>query len=177
MGKTKLMLHSLGSTTESAYLPGTQLLSPYLSGEVGLLCTSRPPPEIEAFFATYATLDYARAGTTAPRAFRLEPGPLTTRYGVEGGADEPIPISEEPRLRKLGVPSRLVKGTVCLEEAAEDGVQEGGYTVCQEGDVLDSRQTTLLKIFGVRMAEFRIQLRACWEKSAEQVRKIGAMET
>ena len=65
-GKTKLMLHALGSTAETSHLPGTHLLAPYLTGEIGLLFTSRPPAEIESYFANYAALDYARAGATAP---------------------------------------------------------------------------------------------------------------
>ena len=35
---------------------------------------------------------------------------------------------------------------------------EGEYEVCREGQVLDSRQTRLLKLFGVATAEFKVQL-------------------
>src|SRR5271155_4653902 len=173
-GKTKLMLHALGSTAEASHLPGTHLLAPYLTGEIGLLFTSRPPAEIESYFANYAALDYARAGAIAPRDFVIPRGELRTHYGVEGGEDDPIPISQEPHLRKLGVPTRLVKGKVTLEEV-EDGNEEG-YVVCKAGETLDSRQTTLLKIFGARMAEFRISPKAVWEKSGGTVREIGQME-
>jgi mRNA turnover protein 4 len=57
--------------------------------------------------------------------------------------------SLEPELRKLNVPTSLVKGKISLQNA---------YTVCKEGDVLDSRQTRLLKLFGVATAEFSVQL-------------------
>ena len=174
MGKTKLMLHALGSTPETAHLPGTHLLAPYMSGEIGLLLTSRPAAEVESFFANYASLDYARAGVTARSDFVIPKGELTTRYGVEGGQDDPIPISVEPTLRKLGVPTRLVKGKVVLEATDEDELE--GYRVCQIGDTLDSKQTTLLKIFGIRMAEFRVGLKAVWEGNRGTVREIGRME-
>jgi mRNA turnover protein 4 len=168
------MLHALGSTAETSHLPRTHLLSPYLTGEIGLLFTSRPTAEIESFFANYAALDYARAGVAASHDFVIPRGELRTHFGVEGGEDDLIPISQEPHLRKLGVPTRLVKGKVTLEEVEDEN--EEGYVVCRAGEILDSRQTTLLKIFGIRMAEFKVSLKAVWEKSSGTVREIGQME-
>jgi mRNA turnover protein 4 len=52
-------------------------------------------------------------------------------------------------LRKLNMPTSLVKGKITLDNP---------YTICEEGDVLDSRQTRLLKLFGVATAEFTVQL-------------------
>ena len=65
----------------------------------------------------------------------------------------PLAHSVEPTLRKLGLPTRLVKGKVELE---------GEYVVCKEGEVLGSGQTTLLKMFGVATAEFVVGVRAYW---------------
>lgn len=174
MGKTKLMLHALGSNPETSHLPGTHLLASYLTGEVGLLFTNREPAAIESYFATYTALDYARAGVTTSHDFVIPRGELRTHYGVEGGEDDPVPMSQEPFLRKLGVPTRLVKGKVVLEEVEDEN--EEGYVVCRAGETLDSRQTTLLKIFGVRMAEFKVALKAVWEKSSGSVKEIGGME-
>ena len=168
------MLHALGSNAETAHLPGIHLLAPHLTGEIGLLFTSRQAAAIESYFADYAVLDYARAGVVAPRGFIIPRGELRTQFGVKGGEDDPIPISQEPYLRKLGVPTRLVKGKVMLEEVENE--DEDGYVVCRAGDTLDSRQTTLLKTFGIRMAEFRVSLKAVWEKSTGTVREIGQME-
>jgi mRNA turnover protein 4 len=64
-------------------------------------------------------------------------------------ADVPLAHNLEPELRKLNVPSSLVKGKITLQNP---------YTVCKEGDVLDSRQTRLLKMFGVATAEFTVKL-------------------
>jgi mRNA turnover protein 4 len=51
----------------------------------------------------------------------------------------------------------MVKGKVVLGE--ENGEGEG-YTVCKEGDVLDSRQTRLLKLFDVCLSEFKVKVLA-----------------
>lgn len=72
--------------------------------------------------------------------------------------------SVEPNLRKLGVPSRLVKGRVELD--AE-------FVVCREGEVLGSGQTTLLKMFGVAMAEFRVGVEAVWERETGVCTVVG----
>ena len=69
----------------------------------------------------------------------------------------PIAHSVEPTLRKLGVPTKLVKGKVVLES-------EEPFVVCTEGQELGSGQTSLLKIFGVPMAEFRVALEAWWDR-------------
>ncbi|KAL9105357.1 MAG: hypothetical protein Q9227_009445 [Pyrenula ochraceoflavens] len=185
MGKTKVLSKALELDSPSSS-PGTPRLCPYLTGEVGLLFTSRAPSAIRAYFRSYASSDYARAGQPASRSFRIAPGEVYTHYGVEGGEDDPVPINMEPQLRKLGVPTKIVKGRVVLEEAPaevepgrmEDGVDGrvdesgGGYTVCEEGDVLDSRQTAILKILGVQMAEFRVALKAVWSKESGKVEEI-----
>ncbi|KAL9623461.1 MAG: hypothetical protein Q9160_002354 [Pyrenula sp. 1 TL-2023] len=195
MGKNRVLALALGAspnnpsktplltTITSPPSPGTSLLTPHLHGSIGLLFTSRPPQKVQSYFANYTNSDYARAGTVAPRAFHLAPGELYTRYGVDGGEEDPLPLGVEPTLRKLGVPSRVRGGRVVLEgggdaatggeEAGMDGGGgEGLYTVCKEGDVLDSRQTSILKIFGVRMAEFRVGLRAVWSKSKGTVEDL-----
>lgn len=178
MGKTKLMVHALGSTEETEHASGLRLLTPYMSGEIGLLFTDRAPQEIEEYFTNFMSLDFARAGTKAAQSFIIPRGELRTAFGVEGGEDDPIPIGVEPTLRKLGVPTRIVKGRVILEESGDgEGMEEEeGCVVCRQGEVLDSRQTTLLKIFGVRMAEFKVGLKAVWEKAGGTVREFGGMD-
>jgi len=71
--------------------------------------------------------------------------------GGEIAEDQDVPMAHslEPELRKLNVPTSLVKGKITLQNP---------YTVCKEGDILDSRQTRLLKLFGVATAEFSVQL-------------------
>lgn len=179
MGKTKVMMVALGRDAENECVPGVSALQEYLKGEVGLLFTNRDPREVEDVFDGFVRSDYARSGTEAAQEVRIPPGEIRTQYGVEGGDDDPLPMQIEPQLRKLGVPTRIKGGKVVLEEAAdgamiEDG--EEGYLVCKEGDMLDSRQTSILKTLGVQMAEFKIALRAVYDKEGRSVKAIGSME-
>jgi mRNA turnover protein 4 len=176
MGKTKVMKIGLGQSEEMEVVPGSHALTPHVSGEVGLLFTDREPSEIESYFADWLNQDFARSGSTATREVRIPHGEIHTQYGVEGGEDDPLPVQIEPTLRKLGIPTRLVKGKVTLEEQPDDAMDEDeGYLVCREGDILDSRQTSILKILGVRMSEFRIGLKAVFDKNAASVRVLGEM--
>jgi mRNA turnover protein 4 len=204
MGKTKVMGHALleeakerereqeheqEQQDQGAAGPaesGLRLLTPHLVGEVGLLLTDRPRAEIEAYFARFRAWDYARAGTVAGQGFTITAGgPLTTAFSVDGegggSSDDPVPVAVEPTLRKLGVPTRIVKGKVVLEKADDGSVGAGGeggegdYVVCRAGEVLDSRQTTLLKIFGVKMAEFSISLKAVWNKADGSVNVVSGV--
>ncbi|EXJ78839.1 hypothetical protein A1O1_09241 [Capronia coronata CBS 617.96] len=177
MGKTKVLMVGLGQTQETECVPGAHQLGPYVKGEVGLLFTDREPKEVEDFFEDFLAEDFARSGTVATREVRIPPGPIHTMYGVEGGEEDPLPIQIEPTLRKLGIPTRLHKGTIVLEEQPDGSMaEEEGYLVCRRGDALDSRQTSILKILGVRMSEFRIGLKAVFDKKEATVREVGGMD-
>lgn len=65
--------------------------------------------------------------------------------------DLPLPHTFDQVLRDLGMPTRLEKGKVMLDRE---------YPVCREGENLDSKQTRLLKQFGVQTAEFRVRMLA-----------------
>ena len=159
------MAVALGLTPESEAYPQTSLLTPHLHGSVGLLFSPRPPSAILSYFATFVPLDFARAGSTASRTFVLPPGVLYSRGGeIPQDEDVPLAHSVEPNLRKLGLPARLVKGKVELD---------GEFVVCKEGDVLGSGQTTLLKMFGIAMAEFRVGVEAYWERETGEVTVVG----
>lgn len=167
-GKTKVMAVALGNSPETEFAQNLHQLHPFLTGAVGLLFTSRDPDSVIAHFDAYRPLDFARAGTVSPRDFIIPNGVVYSRAGeIPESEDEPISHTVEPTLRKLGVPTRLVKGKVMLEMT--DGP---GYQVCKAGEVLDSRQTTLLKMFGVATAEFRVALKAYWTRSTGEVKVL-----
>lgn len=151
-GKTKVMAKALGSTPEDEYQPSTHLLSKFLVGNVGLLFTNREPNSITEYFSSLSKTDFARAGTVATREF-VVPAGIVYSMGGEMAAEEDVPMTHslEPELRKLNMPTTLTKGKITLQNP---------YTVCREGEVLDSRQTRLLKLFGVATAEFTVQLLA-----------------
>ncbi|EHA27906.1 hypothetical protein CBS63078_9130 [Aspergillus niger] len=165
-GKTKVMAVALGHNPENEAAPNLHKLNPYLTGAVGLLFTSRDPQSVTDYFESFRPLDFARSGTVSTRAFSIPNGQVYSRAGeIPVSEDEPLSHTIEPELRKLGVPTRLVKGKVMLE------LTEGqeGFPVCREGEVLDSRQTTLLKMFGVVMAEFHVALKAHWTRESGEV--------
>lgn len=146
------MAKALGTTDAEEHLPNLSELTPHLTGNVGLLLTNRDPEDIFSFFSTYAETDYARAGAAATRTFTVPAGTVYSRGGeIPEEEDVPMPHSLEVTVRKWGMPTRLVKGKVVLDEE---------YTVCEEGQTLNSHQTALLKMFGVAMAEFRVRIKA-----------------
>lgn len=164
-GKTKVMAKALGDSPSTEPYPGTSLLHPYLTGAVGLIFTPRDPASIRDYFSSFCPMDYARAGTIATRSFTLPAGTLYSRGGdIDESEDVPVAHSVEPNLRKLGVPTRLVKGKVELDREFE---------VCKEGDMLGSGQTTLLKMFGVATAEFKVGVKAYWEAATGDVKLLG----
>lgn len=163
-GKTKVMAKALGDSPATEPFPGTSLLSPHLTGAVGLLFTPRDPQAVASYFESFCPLDYARAGTVASRSFTIPAGTLYSRAGeIPESEDVPIGHSAEPGLRKLGVPTRLVKGRIELEH---------DFEVCKDGQVLGSGQTTLLKMFGIATAEFRVGVRAYWRSDIGEVMTI-----
>lgn len=173
-GKTKVMAVALGQSPESEAGTNLHRVAPCLTGAVGLLFTSRSPDAVVAYFDSFRPADFARAGTVATRGFTIPNGLVYSRAGeIPASEDEPVSHTIEPELRKLGVPTRLVKGKVMLEMTE-------GYVVCQEGETLDSRQTTLLKMFGVAISEFHVGLKAQWTRSSGEVKILekgqGEME-
>lgn len=163
-GKTKVMAKALGLTPEEAYQNNTDQLARYLNGNVGLLFTNKDPKFITEYFQNLSKNDFARAGTIAARDFTIPAGVVMSRGGeIPEEDDVPMAHSIEPELRKLSVPTSLVKGKIMLQN---------DYVVCKQGAVLESRQTRLLKLFGVAMAEFTVSLKAYW--SSEKVIQVDA---
>ena len=155
------MAAALGHTPTTEPAPNTSLLTPHLTGTIGLVFSPRPPEEIQTYFSNFRPSDFARAGTVATRTFTI---PAGTVYSLAGEIpieeDVPLAHSIEPSLRKLGVPTRLVMGRIELENE---------YVVCREGEMLGSAQTTLLKMFGVATAVFAVEIRAYWVKETGEV--------
>lgn len=171
-GKTKVMAKALGTGPETEHAPGLGRLSRYLKGNVGLLATNRDPQEVLEFFEQFVEVDFARAGIPATRTFTVPQGVVYSRGGEEEVEnDVPLPHSLEVTVRKWGMPTRLEKGKVTLDQP---------YTVCEEGKELNSHQTALLKMFGVALAEFKVQVQAYWSAASQEVTEVeegaGAME-
>lgn len=173
-GKTKLMAKALGQTPEEAVAPGIEGLTRHLAGTVGLILTNRPVDSIISYFNELAPVDFARAGVAASRDFSIPTGVVYSTGGeVPAEHDVPLEHSIEPELRRLGMPTRMVKGRVVLGDEAGQGEE---YVVCKEGDILDSRQTRLLKLFSVCLSEFRVKVLAYWDSATSEVTNINSMD-
>ncbi|KAI9793829.1 MAG: mRNA turnover and ribosome assembly protein [Peltula sp. TS41687] len=167
-GKTKVMAKALGTTAEEEYQANLSSLAKYLTGNVGLFFTTQSPEETLEFFSTYVQDDYARAGTTATREFIVPAGIVYSRGGeIPEGEDLPVPHTFDAVLRDLGLPTRLDRGKVMLDQE---------HRVCKEGEVLDSKQTRLLKQFGVQTAEFRVRMLAYWSAATGEVKEVEGVE-
>jgi len=118
-------------------------------------------------------VDFARAGAVASRTVVVPPGVVYSTAGqVAPENDVPLGQAIEPELRKLGMPTRMVRGRV----VNGDEGQIQGYTICKEGEVLDSRQTRLLKLFSVCLSEFRVKVVAYWSAASGEVTVVDAAE-
>lgn len=152
------MAKALGQNPAEAAAPGVEDLDKYLKGSVGLLLTNRPTDTVLSYFSSYSPVDFARAGVEATRDFTIPAGVVYSTAGeVAQEYDVPMEHTIEPELRRLGVPTRMVKGKIVLNDEAGEGE---GYVVCKEGEVLDSRQTRLLKLFSVLLSEFKVNVLA-----------------
>lgn len=155
------MAKALGTSAVDEHLPGLSELSRLLRGSVGLLCTNRDVSEILEFFEGFVEVDFARAGTKAQRRFVVPEGVVYSTGGQQPVEDDVVlPHSLEATVRKWGMPTRLEKGRVMLDQ---------DFVLCEEGKTLNSHQTALLKLFGVAMAEFRVQILAYWSAATQEV--------
>lgn len=167
-GKTKVMAKALGSGKEDEHAPGLAKLGGFLQGSVGLLCTNRAPGEVLEFFEGFVEVDFARAGTVATRRVVVPAGVVYSRGGEVAVEDDvPLPHSLEVTVRKWGMPTRLEKGKVVLDQE---------YVVCEEGKVLNSHQTALLKVFGIAMAEFKVDVYAYWSAESQDVTEVRSRD-
>ena len=118
------------------------------------------------YFAEYVEVDFARAGVPASRTFTVPAGVVYSTAGEQPAEDDvPLPHSMEATVRKWGMPTRLDKGRVTLDDK---------YVVCKQGKTLDSNQTALLKLFGIATAEFRIRAVAYWNAASQEVTEVTA---
>jgi len=145
MGKKTLMSVGFGRDEEESIRPEMWKLTEYLIGEAGVLFTNRKKEDVIQYFKEFRKEGFARAGFTATESFEVKQGPLP-QFGH----------ATEPYLRKLGLPTELKQGIILVRY---------DYTVCQKGDVLSPEAANLLKLFGVKMADFRIQLVCVWSNN------------
>jgi len=152
-GKTKVMAKALGLTSAEELRPNLHKLSQHIAGNVGLIFSSRTPEQLVEYFGDFVREDFARMGAVSPLTFVVPGGVVMSLGGqVPAEDDVPLPHSLETTVRGFGMPTKLVKGKVWLDQE---------YVLCKEGQKLDSRQAALLKLFGRMTAEFAVTPVAC----------------
>lgn len=141
-GKNNVIAFALGRSPESEYRNNICKVSSWLRDQRGLLFTNEQKDHVLDYFNGYSEPDYARSGYRATNTMVLKKGPL-----------EQFSHAMEPQLRKLGLPTTLQKGTITLQD---------DFVVCKEGDVLNSEQARILKLFGNEMALFNLTMECMW---------------
>jgi mRNA turnover protein 4 len=148
LGRNKIIAHALGTDESSEYMPQLHHMSEALKGNVALIFTNRDIQEVIHYFEEYSQKDYARSGFVATSTVELPAGPLLLN-------GEPFPHSLESQVRKLGMPTQLKNGVVTLTAT---------FNICQEGGVLTPEQGRLLKMFLIKMSEFKLRVHSYWSK-------------
>jgi len=147
-GKNKVMALALGKSPQTEIMEGLHKLSKNLVNDVGVLFTNKPRDEVLKWFQDYSEHDFARAGNIAGSTVDLNEGPLTQ-----------FSHAMEPHLRKLNMPVALKKGIVTMLR---------DYQVCKEGDKLTAEQAKILKLLGVVMSQFSIEILYMYDKTTKE---------
>ncbi|KAJ4970657.1 hypothetical protein NE237_003756 [Protea cynaroides] len=153
LGSNKVMQVSLGRSVADEIRPGIHKVSKLLRGDTGLYLTNLPKEEVQRLFEEYEEYDFARTGSTAIEKVELKEGPL-----------DQFSHEMEPFLRKQGMPVRLNKGVV---ELVSD------FVVCEEGNQLSPEAARILRLLGIKMATFRLQLVCRWSPDDFELYKEG----
>lgn len=151
LGSNKVLQIALGRTEAEEVKDGLHKASERLHGECGLLMTNLPKEEVERIFDEFEEYDFGKTGSLATETVELKEGPL-----------EQFSHDMEPFLRKQGLPVRLNRGVV---ELIAD------YTVCQDGEHLSPEASRVLRLLGIQMAAFRMQLICRWSPNEFHVYK------
>merc|ERR1712130_451316 len=141
------MILALGNTPESEFKDKVHHLSNRIAGSCGLLFTNTSKEEVLKYFNELQEKHFARSGFIA-----------TEKYSLPAGQLQNCPPQMEPRLRKLGLQTKLNKGIV---ELIEDTI------VCKKGDRLSAQQCQILELFEQEMAVFKIDILAMWKKGSK----------
>ncbi|GMT31755.1 hypothetical protein PFISCL1PPCAC_23052 [Pristionchus fissidentatus] len=144
-GKNNVMAIALGKSQNDEYANGLHKISQLLKGQCGLMFTHSDKDEVIEYFRELKDADFARAGIIAPQTIELEEGPL-----------EQFAFSVEPQLRKLGMPTSLVKGVIHLTQK---------FRVCTEGQVIKPEEAKILKFLEEKLSVFHVNLKAYWSKT------------
>ncbi|EME27734.1 mRNA turnover protein 4 [Galdieria sulphuraria] len=141
-GKNKVMRYVLGKTEEEEPYKGLHQLAPFLSGNIGVLFTSRTRDQVHDFFDNFIVNEYPRIGSRAPRDVVLNAGPVD------------IPVELEPRLRELGLPIQVQNNEIFLTS---------DVPLFQENSVISRESAKILETLCMPILEARVEIVAEWD--------------
>ncbi|KAI3752771.1 hypothetical protein L2E82_24808 [Cichorium intybus] len=153
LGSNKVMQVALGRSDSDEIRTGLHKVSKLLRGDSGLCVTNMPKEEAQRIFNEYEDYDFARTGSIATETVELKEGPL-----------DQFTHEMEPFLRKQGMPVRLNKGVVELV---------GDFVVCEEGKPISPESSRILRLMGMKMATFKLNLICRWSPEDFQVYQEG----
>ncbi|KAI3497479.1 hypothetical protein L1887_40111 [Cichorium endivia] len=153
LGSNKVMQVAIGRSDSDEIRPGLHKVSKLLRGDCGLCLTNMPIEEAQRIFSEYEDHDFARTGSIATETVELKEGPL-----------DQFTHEMEPFLRKQGMPVRLNKGVVELV---------GDFVVCEDGKPISPESSRILRLMGIKMATFKLNLICRWSPEDYEVYQEG----
>eukprot|EP00747_Dinoflagellata_sp_TGD_P166906 gnl/TRDRNA2_/TRDRNA2_190448_c0_seq1.p1 gnl/TRDRNA2_/TRDRNA2_190448_c0~~gnl/TRDRNA2_/TRDRNA2_190448_c0_seq1.p1 ORF type:complete len:225 (-),score=52.12 gnl/TRDRNA2_/TRDRNA2_190448_c0_seq1:222-896(-) len=148
-GKNKQMQLALGTQPSNECQDGVHKIAERISGPCALLFTDKTPAQVQEFVAGYHPVDFARCGATATSTVVLNRGVETLSM---------LSHSIEAHLRQLGLPTQLREGKIHLL---------GDHTVCKAGEELSADAAQVLKLMGIKQAQFALSVEAHWERGGK----------
>lgn len=143
-GKNNVMAIALGKDATSEYATGLHKVSQRLQGQCGLMFTLLTKAKVKSILKELSMADYARAGHIPRETITIPEGPLPQ-----------FAFSMEPQLRKLGLPTKLDKGSIVMYQE---------HDICKAGEPLTVEQAKILKLFDYKLAEFKLNIVSQWDK-------------
>lgn len=142
LGKNSISQVAFGRSVEEEYLDNLSKLSKILDGKIGILFTKRDKEEVQNYFSSFSSEEFALMGDIPEDDIILQPGELD------------LPTSMRENLRKLGLVVETEDGKLILREPSY---------LAKKGQPLTAEQAKLLVKFDIRLSLFTMQLLCRWE--------------
>ncbi|KRX96333.1 mRNA turnover protein 4 -like protein, partial [Trichinella pseudospiralis] len=151
-GRNKVLAIALGRIPSEEYKRNLCKLSSALVGQRGLMFSNLSVDDIIRDLKKLEQPEFARSGNKATETVTISAGPLGQ-----------FQFTIEPLLRKLGLPVKLEKGVVMMEQ---------DFVVCKKDCILTPEQAKILELFGIRLAKFKLNPILAWYDDGT-VRKVS----
>ncbi|CAN6888004.1 unnamed protein product [Brassica oleracea var. botrytis] len=145
LGSNKVMQVALGRSASDEIRPGIFKVSKLLHGDAGLLVTDMPKEEVESLFNAYEDSDFLRTGSTAVETVLLKE--ILIHKVIMSFADS---------LHNVGTVELL-----------------SDFVVCGEGKPLSPESSRILRLLGIKLATFKLNLVCRWSPNDFELYREG----